>query len=83
MHTSHLSSKGQVVIPKALRAMQGLKSGVVFKVKAVDKGILLTPVHSDATLKAEDVVGCLKYKGPKKSLKDMEAAIQKGALKRK
>ena len=29
------------------------------------------------------VVGCLKYKGLKKSLKDMEAAIRKGALKRK
>jgi AbrB family looped-hinge helix DNA binding protein len=83
MHTSHLSSKGQVVIPKALRAMQGLEDGVVFKIKVVDKGILLTPVNAEATLDAKDVVGCLKHKGPKKSLKDMEAAIKKGALKRK
>jgi len=25
------------------------------------------------------VIGCVGYKGPKKSLKDMEAAIAKGA----
>jgi hypothetical protein len=29
--------------------------------------------------KAEELLGCVDYKGPKKSLKEMEAAIAKGA----
>jgi hypothetical protein len=32
--------------------------------------------------KAEELIGCVGYKGPRKSLKEMEAAIAKGERKK-
>jgi hypothetical protein len=59
-------------------------------VKAANPGIMLKhnqirdiTTSEPGTLNLEpligDVLGCINYKGPKKSLKEMEAAIAKGA----
>jgi hypothetical protein len=45
----------------------------------VGDGIKLKPMKPYKETKIEEVIGCVGYKGPKKSLKDMEAAIAKGA----
>ncbi|OQX19030.1 MAG: AbrB family transcriptional regulator, partial [Desulfobacteraceae bacterium IS3] len=42
-------------------------------------GILLKPLEHFQETTIEDVLGCTGYKGPKKSLRDMEDAIAKGA----
>jgi hypothetical protein len=42
-------------------------------------GIILKPMTPYLETKAEELVGCVGYNGPKKSLKEMEAAIAKGA----
>ena len=55
MEKTKLSNKGQIVIPKKVRAVHGWEPGLEF------------------------VLGCIHYKGPKKTLKEMEAAIAKGA----
>jgi len=79
MEKTRLSNKGQVVIPKAVRALYGWKAGVEFAIETVNDGIVLKPIKPYEETKIDEVIGCLGYEGPKKSLKDMEAAIAKGA----
>lgn len=79
MEKTRLSNKGQVVIPKAVRTLHGWESGLEFIVEDIGNGIILKPVKPYEETKIEDVLGCVEYKGPKKTLKDMDTAIAKGA----
>lgn len=79
MEKTRLSNKGQIVIPKAVRAAHGWEAGLEFVIENVGNGILLKPIIPYKTTRIEDVVGCVGYSGPKKSLKDMQAAVAKGA----
>ena len=77
MERTLLSSKGQVVIPKAVRDALHLEPGTEFTVKTQDKQIILQPVRSRKRLKARDLVGSVTYTGPALSIEDMEAAISR------
>ncbi|MFH1980304.1 MAG: AbrB/MazE/SpoVT family DNA-binding domain-containing protein [Pseudomonadota bacterium] len=79
MEKTRLSDKGQIVIPKAVRMLHGWKPGLEFIVEDVGDGIKLKPMKPYQETTIEEVVGCVGYKGPAKSLQDMEAAIAKGA----
>ena len=79
MQKTRLSNKGQVVIPKAVRAAHGWKPGLEFVVEDVGDGVLLKPLTPYASTEINDVLGCVRYKGSRKTLKDMEAAIKQGA----
>jgi len=76
---TRLSNKGQVVIPKAVRAAHGWEPGLEFVIEDVGNGILLKPITPYRPTEIEDVVGCVGYKGPRKSLEDMQAAVAKGS----
>ncbi|NPV81090.1 MAG: AbrB/MazE/SpoVT family DNA-binding domain-containing protein [Firmicutes bacterium] len=47
MEGTYVSSKGQVVIPKAVRDAAGLRVGTRLKVTLKEDGILLTPVRAE------------------------------------
>ena len=79
MEKTRLSNKGQIVIPKTVRALHGWKPGIEFVIENVDDGIKLKPVKPYRETKIDEVIGCVGYEGPRKSLQDMEAAIAKGA----
>lgn len=79
MEKTRLSNKGQVVIPKAVRVLHGWKAGLEFAIEDVGDGIKLKPIKPYRETEIDEVIGCVGYEGPKKSLKDMEAAIAKGA----
>jgi AbrB family looped-hinge helix DNA binding protein len=79
METTRLSNKGQIVIPKRVRAAHGWKPGLEFVVEDTGDGIKLKPMTPYAETSAEELLGCVGYNGPKKSLKEMEAAIAEGA----
>lgn len=79
MERTRLSNKGQIVIPKAIRVFHGWKAGLEFVIENVGDGIKLKPIKPYKETKIEEVMGCVGYEGPRKSLKDMEAAIAKGA----
>ena len=79
MEKTRLSNKGQVVIPKAVRVLHGWRAGLEFAIEDVGDGIKLKPIKPYRETKIDEVIGCVGYEGPKKSLKDMEAAIAKGA----
>ena len=83
MATTRLSNKGQVVIPKSIRAAHGWEPGVEFLVESTSGGIVLKPVKTFGPTKIHEVIGCVPYAGTKKTLEDMEAAIAKGARAKK
>jgi AbrB family looped-hinge helix DNA binding protein len=83
METTRLSERGQIVIPKRVREAHGWEPGLEFIVEDTGDSIKLKPIKAFKKTTVEDVLGCLHYKGPRKSLKDMEAAIAKGAKESK
>ena len=60
-------------------AIELRKAGLEFVIEDVADGIKLKPIKPYKETKIDEVIGCVGYEGPKKSLKDMEAAIVKGA----
>jgi len=79
MQTTRLSDNGNVIIPEMILTAYGWREGLEFIIIDIGDGILLKPLEPFKETKIEDVIGCTGYKGPKKSLKDMEDAIAKGA----
>ena len=75
MGIARLSTKGQIILPKAVRESHNWTPGTDFTVEDVDGGVLLRPVKRGKVTQLSDVVGCLKYDGPRLTLKDMDAAI--------
>jgi AbrB family looped-hinge helix DNA binding protein len=78
MDTTRLSSKGQLVLPKAIRDADNWAEGTEFTVERVPQGVLLRPIQSLPVTRLEDVIGCAGYRGSIRSLADMEQAIAKG-----
>lgn len=78
MNTTKLSSKGQVIIPKPLRAAHHWEIGQELIVIDQGDGILLKPKTPFEETKINDVASCLKYKGTPKTIDDMNHAIGKG-----
>lgn len=83
METTRLSSKGQIVLPKSVRETQNWPPGTEFQIESFEDGILLRPVKPFPPTKVEDVVGSVRYRGPRRSLEDMEKAIAKGVKERR
>ena len=83
MQTTKMSSKGQVIIPKALRSRYNWDIGQKLVVIDTGDGILLKASHSFNKTELEQVAGILKYSGKPISIDEMETAIKKGALERK
>ena len=80
--TTKLSTKGQVVLPKPLRMARRWKPGTEFIVREQGDSILLTP-KSAASRSWESLIGCAAYRGPRKSIREMDEAVAAEARKRK
>ena len=65
METITLSSKGQLVIPKAIRHSAHLAPGAVLSVRYVDGEIRLKPVTAVMPTSLAEVAGCLARPGQK------------------
>jgi len=83
VETTKLSSKGQVILPKSIRTEKKWKPGLQFAVELAGEGVLLRPLKRFNPTTIAEVFGCAEYKGPRKSLKDMETAILKEARRQK
>ncbi|HUA32171.1 MAG TPA: AbrB/MazE/SpoVT family DNA-binding domain-containing protein [Candidatus Binataceae bacterium] len=75
MERTKLSSKGQVILPKAIRDARRWRSGTEFIVEDSGEGVLLRPAKTFKPSTLDEVVGCLRYEGKAKTLKEMDAAI--------
>lgn len=77
METITLSSKGQLVIPKAVRQSAQLAPGDVLSVRYVDGEIRLKPVTVAAPTSLAEVAGCLARPGRRRlSQAQTQAAIR-------
>jgi AbrB family looped-hinge helix DNA binding protein len=73
--TTRLSTKGQVVLPKSIRAARRWKPGAEFVVQERDDGVLLKPKGCSASRDWSALVGCVAYKGPRKTIKQMDESV--------
>lgn len=83
MQITHLSSKGQIVIPQPIREAKHWQPGLEFTITEINDGIFLTPKKPFKTTSIAEIVGCTNYKGKTRSLKEMEQAIKNEAKKHK
>lgn len=75
VETTRLSSKGQVIIPKAVRTAHRWEAGLDFMVIDTGDGILLKPQAAFVATVLSDVAGMLKDKVPKRSDAEIQAAL--------
>jgi len=68
-------STGGLVLPKALITSHGWKPGTEFIIQEREKRILLRPKAAVSPRTWGSIVGCIGYRGPRKSLKEMNRAI--------
>lgn len=80
MEVTRLSSKGQVIIPKALRTAHRWETGQELIAIDAGDGILLKPKKPFPETTLAQVAGCLKYQGTPKNLDDFEDAIRQGVM---
>lgn len=77
--TTRLSTKGQLIIPKEIRDRYGWEPGVELEIEDRGDHVVVRRVESLPETRLEDLVGCAGYRGPRRSLEEMEEAIAKGA----
>jgi len=73
--TTTLSTKGQVILPKALRERRNWGPGAQFLVEEAEDGVFLRAAPRFPVTSAQDVFGMLKVSGPAKTIEEMDAAI--------
>ena len=79
MTTTLLSTKGQIVIPTAIRQRHHWHPGQKLMIEEIDNGVILRTLPTRSALR--QLVGIVGYSGPAKSLKEMDAAIAEGATR--
>ncbi|MBK1840579.1 AbrB family transcriptional regulator [Azospirillum sp. YIM B02556] len=73
--TTVISTKGQVILPKAIRQQRQWTAGTRLVVENTAEGVLLRPAPMFSETRPEEVFAMLAYKGEAKSLEEMEAGI--------
>lgn len=82
METTRLSSKGQVVLPKAVRDAHGWGPGTEFIVESTPDGVRLRAVAPFPRSDLNDVFGSVPVAGATKSLEDMNAGVRAAVARR-
>ena len=82
METTLLSTKGQIVLPKAVRASRAWGPGTKFIVEETGDGILLRPAERFSEADLEQVAGCLRSKRKSKTPAQMGTAIRREVMRR-
>ncbi|MBV8494018.1 MAG: AbrB/MazE/SpoVT family DNA-binding domain-containing protein [Alphaproteobacteria bacterium] len=80
--TTTVSTKGQVILPKAIRERRKWSAGTRLLVEETTDGVLLKPAPVFRPTRHQDVAGMLAYTGPAKTIEEMDAAIE-AELKRR
>jgi AbrB family looped-hinge helix DNA binding protein len=80
--TVTLSTKGQVILPKAIRQRRHWDAGTRLVVEDTADGVLLKSAPLFKPTRLEDVCGSLKYSGRPKTLEEMDAGVLAEARRR-
>ena len=73
--TTTVSTKGQVILPKAIRLRRQWEPGTRLLIEDTPDGVLLKAAPVFASTRPEDVAGMLAYREPATTLEEMDAAI--------
>jgi AbrB family looped-hinge helix DNA binding protein len=80
--TTTLSTKGQVILPKAARQQRHWEAGTRLVVEDTPEGVLLKAAPAFRRTDPKEVFRSLAHLGRPKSLEDMEAGIMNEAKRR-
>lgn len=80
--TTVLSTKGQVILPKAIRDRLHWEPGAKLVVEEAQGGVVIKRERLFAPTTIDEVFGCLKYEGPPVTIEDMNAGIVQEARRR-
>ena len=80
--TTVLSTKGQVILPKAIREERHWGVGTQLTVENTPEGVLLRASPAFPATHVDAVFGSLRHSGAVLSIEDMDAAIQREARRR-
>ncbi|QUS39632.1 AbrB/MazE/SpoVT family DNA-binding domain-containing protein [Tardiphaga alba] len=80
--TTLVSTKGQVILPKAIRDQRNWPVGTRLTVEETPEGVLLKAAPLFPATTIDEVVGILRYKGKPLSLEEMDAALSAEAKRR-
>jgi AbrB family looped-hinge helix DNA binding protein len=73
--TTTVSTKGQVILPKAIRDQRRWEAGTELVVEDTAEGVLLKAKPVFPRTRPKDVFGSAPYTGPPRSIEEMNAAI--------
>lgn len=80
--TTTVSTKGQVILPSAIRKRKDWGAGTRLQVEDTPDGVLLKLAPAFAPTRPEDVFGVLPHSGRLKTLEEMDAAVLAEARRR-
>jgi AbrB family looped-hinge helix DNA binding protein len=80
--TTRLSTKGQIILPKAIRDSKAWVPGTEFTVEASGNGILLRPAGRFPSTELDQVAGCLHSGHTPKTLAEMRDALGRQVTRR-
>ena len=80
--TTTVSTKGQVILPKAIRRQRRWEAGTRLLVENTPDGVLLKPAPLFPETKPAEVFASLSYRGAAKSVEEMDAGIAAEARRR-
>jgi AbrB family looped-hinge helix DNA binding protein len=80
--TTIVSTKGQVILPKAIRKRRDWDAGTRLIVEDTPEGVLLKSAPAFAPTRPDTVFGMLPSMGAPKSIEEMEAGVLAEARRR-
>jgi len=80
--TTTVSTKGQVILPKAVRERRDWNAGTRLLVEDTADGVLLKRAPAFAPTRSEEVFGMLPRREAPKSVEEMDAAVLLEARRR-
>lgn len=73
--TTTVSTKGQVILPKAIRELRHWDAGTRLVVENREDGVLLKTAPLFPATSIDAVFGALAYSGKPKTIEEMDAAV--------
>ena len=80
--TVRLSTKGQLILPKAIRQRRHWDAGTRLLIEDTAEGVLLKAAPIFEAKRSDEVFGSLKVSGPPKTLEQMDAGVIAEARRR-
>lgn len=79
---TRVSTKGQVILPKAVRAARRWHAGTELVVENLEDGVLLRAAPLFPPTRLSDVIGSLPFRGPPKTDEEIATGLAKEARRR-